>query len=116
MRYSDALAGFSIDTKICADDKPCDEYQVPSGNQNQRCWVSIKSGQALAVECVLETTAMFYQVDLIIDGVLRNTFLSSTIKHPRKRTAEVNFEQGIYKENKSLYQANLKTSILRFGM
>lgn len=113
MHYIDTSAECSVTARICADGTPCDEYHIPSEGENQRCWVSVETGQTLSIDCIIEMTALHYQVDLIIDGVLRNTFLSKSIGDTQKRTESIVFTEGTYKKCRTFFQSHLSVCVLK---
>lgn len=108
MHYIDTSAKCSVTAMIRADGAPCDEYHIPSEDVGQRCWVSLETGQTLSIDCIIEMTALYCQVDLIIDGVLRNTFLSKSIEDTQKRTESITFTEGTYKKGRTFFQSHLR--------
>lgn len=49
------------------------EYNVVNDGKTIQCWVSVETGQSIVPSCVLRTSVSHYQMELLVDGVLRDT-------------------------------------------
>lgn len=113
MHFIDPVSECSVSVNIYVDSTICHEYQLSGRDGNQQCWIAVEADQVLSVQCNVEMYTRRYQVDLIVDGVLRNSWLSSRVEKIQKRAVTIDFSKGIYKDIRSLYECILRTSSLR---
>ena len=115
MRCIDHVNGCSAEVVIHADNIACSEYQVsgvPGQETTLQCWLPIESGQVLTVSCDLEMTSLMYHVDLIVDGILRNVWVSTIGQKAKLRESHIEFEEGIFKHIRSLHRSSMKVARL----
>lgn len=115
MRCYDPPSGCSAEVRVLADKAVCGEYQVSGQDTNVQCWIPVVSGQEITVQCDLEMTSFIFQVDLIVDGVLRNTWVSTIGQKAKLRESHIEFEEGIFKSVRSLHRSPLRTARLGPG-
>lgn len=70
----------------------------------------------MSLVCNLEINARALVVDLIVDGILRDTRLARPEEKIRKRTSTIDFSKGIFDNKGSLFECALRTSSLRQRM
>ena len=58
---------------VLADGVICAEYNVELTGRDLQCWIPVAAGQELTLECAAALSSLRYQIDLIVDGVLRDT-------------------------------------------
>lgn len=116
MHFIEPVSECSISVNILADGITCREYQPSGGDGNQQCWIAVEANQVLSVQCNVEMVARKYHVDLIVDGILRNSWISSRVEKIQKRASTIDFSKGIYKDIRSLFEGCLRTSSLRQRM
>lgn len=115
MRFDDIVSGCSATIRIFADGIPCADNLPSRDNENQQCWIAVKAGQVLSIHCNLEMISKKYQIDLIVDGILRNTWISSEVFKTQTRKSSIEFSTAIVKEVRSLRQCSMTTSSLKNG-
>ena len=116
MRYVDAPKGDSVAVTVRMDGVDCPELCPSSEGNNSQCWIAVKAGQALSVLIDLELNASQYQVDLVIDGVVRNIWLATVTPRNDSRKALFEFFEGVHKYYRSLFRSGMYTSRLEHGM
>ncbi len=115
MRCLDTTSSCSADVRVFADKVECGEYQVSGEDKNVQCWIPVVSGQELTIQCDLTMTSLLYHVDLIIDGVLRNVWVSTIGQKTKPRDSQFEFEEGIFKSVRSLHRSPMRTARLGQG-
>lgn len=114
MHFIDPASGCSTSVGICVDGATCHEYKISGGAGNQQCWIAVEADQVLSIQCNIGMIARKHQVDLIIDGILRNTWLSGRLSAKTQvQPALIDFSKGIYKDSRSILECRLRTSSLR---
>ena len=112
MRYSDLPAGCSATVEVLADEIICPEHSQSDAEQRLQSWIVIKSGQSISLKCSLRISTKAYQVDLLIDGILRNTFVSPRIRGMVRRE-DITFEHGVCRMGRGLFYGFMKTCELK---
>ncbi len=115
MRCQDPPSCCTAEVRVLADKVACGEYQVSGQDTNVQCWVPVVSGQELTVQCNLEMTSLVFHVDLIVDGVLRNVWVSTIGQKEKLRESHIEFEEGIFKSVRSLHRSPMKVARLGQG-
>lgn len=115
MRCYDPAQGCSAEVRVLADKALCGEYQVSGQDTNVQCWIPVVSGQEITIQCDLEMTSLIIQVDLIVDGVLRNVWVSTIGQKAKLRESHIEFEEGIFKSVRSLHRSPMRTARLGQG-
>ena len=115
MLCGDTTIGCSAEVRVTADGAECREYKVSGDKTNVQCWIPVESGQQLCIQCELTMTTLLYHVDLIVDGVLRNVWVSTIGQKAKTRDSQFSFEEGIFKSVRSLHRSPMKTARLGPG-
>ena len=108
----------SAEVVVLADKTPCTEFEVtgvPGDDIVSQCWIPVESSQFLTISCNLEMTSLMYHVDLIVDGVLRNVWVSTIGQKSKLRETHIEFEEGIFKQARSLHRSAMKVARLGQG-
>ena len=116
MRYLDENNGDSIAITVRTDGVDCPELRPSDQGTSCQCWIAVKSGQSLSVLVDLELNTSQYQVDLVVDGVVRNIKLSTVTPKNEGRQATFEFYEGVHKYMRSLFRSGMKTSRLQTCM
>ena len=116
MRFAEPFSGCSVTVEAFADDILCPENLSSSDNGNQQCWIAVKAGQILSIKCHTEMITKKYQIDMIVDGILRSSWLSSEVSKVQTRKASIDFSEAVVKVVRSLRFFKLTTSSLVNGM
>ena len=110
MRLEDTISKCSASVTILADGRECPEYDIKGDETgNLCCYIPLMSDQVISVQISLDMTSEHFEVDLFTDGVIRNFWQSTRNAVNRHRAPNVEFTQGIYKDGRSLYRANMTT-------
>ncbi|KAL8714665.1 MAG: hypothetical protein Q9220_001614 [cf. Caloplaca sp. 1 TL-2023] len=113
MRFQDEPANCSATVTVLADGRECPEYMMKHDEQgNISCYIPLMSDQTITVEIALDMTAEHFEVDLFTDGVIRNFWQSTRNTVNKHRAPKVTFHQGIYRDQRSLYRADMVTGCL----
>ncbi|KAL8945951.1 MAG: hypothetical protein Q9222_007586 [Ikaeria aurantiellina] len=113
MHYLDDIAMCSANVTVLADGRECPEYMMKGDEQgNLSCYIPLMSEQTITVEIALDMTSEHFEVDLFTDGVIRNFWQSTRNTVNKHRAPKVTFHQGIYKDQRSLYRAEMVTSCI----
>lgn len=89
--------GSSVGVEVLADGKVCKEHAQSNLGEVQECWIAVKIGQNLRIKVGLNMASRQYQVDLNIDGVLRNIWVSNTTDTDEIRNNLIVFSEGIHR-------------------
>ncbi|KAI9704163.1 MAG: hypothetical protein M1836_007024 [Candelina mexicana] len=81
---------------VRANGVPCAEYNTSHSGRHLSCWVHVDHRQTITIDYEFRTRGVCYQVDLIVDGFLRET---STLTSKKIREFRLNnhFETAYYK-------------------
>ena len=112
MRYSNGTKNNDVTAIVRADGLDCPELGGSSTGSTGQCWIALKSGQALTVFCDVKLETSQYQVDLVIDGVLRNIAVSTVCPRNEDRGEIVEFFEGNHKQFRSLFRSPMVVSRL----
>lgn len=110
MRYTNGTKNNDVTAVVRADGLDCPELRRSSAGSSGQCWIAVKSGQAISVFCDLKLEASQYQVDLVVDGVLRNIVVSTVCPRNEDRGEIVEFFEGNHKHFRSLFRSPMITS------
>ena len=113
MRYTDGTNNNDITCVVRADGLDCPELRSSTAGVNGQAWIAVKSGQAISVFCDVKLSASQYQLDLVIDGVLRNIVVSTVCPRNEDREEIVEFFEGNHKYARSLFRSPMITSRLQ---
>ena len=102
----------SIVAKVSTDDVPCTEYGVTTNGNTKQSWIAVRNDQIITIECIVRTAKMPYQVDLIVDGILRDVCVN---RNSGMDEIPVSFKTGVLKGSRSLWRGKLKTTLLGSG-
>ncbi|KAL9118115.1 MAG: hypothetical protein Q9187_005346 [Circinaria calcarea] len=112
MQYSEGVPYRSATAAITADNLQCTEYRVSTTNNVVEGFICVKKGQTLEINCKVVIDTDDCQVDLIIDGILRESMTSRKKSAHRKNFA---FKHGIYKIKRKTWKGSIKVSDLDLG-
>ncbi|KAL8909155.1 MAG: hypothetical protein Q9171_005160 [Xanthocarpia ochracea] len=110
MRFSDHIANCHATVKITADGHECPQYNIMGDEHgNMLCYIPLMSEQVVTVEVALDMVSEHFEVDLFVDGVVRNFWQSTRNTVNKHRAPIVGFTQGIYKDTRSMYRSDMVT-------
>ena len=113
MRFSDHIASCHATVKITADGHECPQYNIMGDEHgNMLCYIPLMSEQVVTVEVALDMVSEHFEVDLFVDGVIRNFWQSTRNTVNKHRAPIVGFTQGIYKDTRSMYRSEMVTVAL----
>ena len=116
MRYVNDTKGDAVGVIVRSDGVDCPELRLSSEGNNAQCWIAVKAGQAISVLIELELNTSQYQIDLVIDGVLRNIWVSTVTPSNESRKALLECFEGVHKYYRSLFRSGMYTSRLDDGI
>ena len=93
MQYSDSVPYRSATATVTADNLQCTEHRVSTTNNVVESFICVKRGQTLEIDCEVVIDTDDCQVDLIIDGILRES-MTNRKKSAHKKFA---FKHGLHK-------------------
>lgn len=108
MRYQDG--DDLIDVAIRANGVDCPELNSSYGQLQYQTWIAVSAGQSITAMVDLKMSASQFQVDLVVDGVLRNHHNSTACPSNKFRQEKMEFFEGIHKIDRSLIRSEMKTS------
>ena len=109
MQYSEGVPYRSATAVITADNLQCTEYRVSTTNNVVEGFICVKKGQTLEINCEAVIDTDDCQVDLIMDGILRESMTSRKKSANKKNFA---FKHGIYKIKRKTWKGYIKVSDL----
>lgn len=113
MRFSDHIAKCHATVKIMADGHECPQYKITGDEHgNMQCYIPLMSEQVITAEVELDMVSEHFEVDLFIDGVIRNFWQSTRNSVNKHRAPIVGFTQGIYKDTRSMYRSDMITAAI----
>lgn len=115
MRIFEVVPGNRIGVSVLVNREPAEEYSVSGPQLQQECWIPVGGGDTLSVRCDTTMNTEYFQVDLVVDGVMRNSFGSTKVTKNLKRIEDIMFAEGVYKFQRSLHRSTLKVSRLGRG-
>lgn len=77
-----------------------------------QCYIPLMSEQTITVAVQLDMVSEHFEVDLFVDGVIRNFWQSTRNPVNKHRAPLVVFSQGIYKDTRSLYRSSMTTAAI----
>ena len=107
--------GSSVGVEVLADGHSCKEHAMCSQDEVQECWIAVKIGQALRIKVDLSMASRQYEVDLNIDGVLRNIWVADTTDQDEIRNDLIAFSEGVHRSGRSLRRAKLTVGGYKLG-
>ncbi len=116
MRYLDQSTNDSVAVTVRTDAVDCPELRPSNERLECQCWIAVHSGQNISVLVDLELSTSQFQVDLVVDGIVRNMHVSTVTPKNEGRQILFEFYKGIYKNHRSYYLTEMKTSRLLTGM
>ncbi|KAI4280469.1 MAG: hypothetical protein L6R38_004444 [Xanthoria sp. 2 TBL-2021] len=113
MRFSDHIAKCHATVKIMADGHECPQYKITGDEHgNMQCYIPLMSEQVVTAEVQLDMVSEHFEVDLFVDGVIRNFWQSTRNSVNKHRAPIVGFTQGIYKDTRSMYRSDMITAAI----
>lgn len=116
MRYLDEDKGDSVAITVRSDGVDCPELRPSSEGNSSQCWIAVKAGQQISVLVDLELKTSQFQVDLVIDGVVRNIWLSTVTPRHENRKVLFEFFEGVHKSFRSIYRSGMYVSRIEESM
>ena len=110
MHYTDGTKNNDVTAVVRADGLDCPALRPSTAGSDSQCWIAVKSGQTISVFCDVKLAASQYQLDLVIDGVLRNIVVSTVCPRNEDREEIVEFFEGNHKYARSLFRSPMITS------
>ncbi|QDS72504.1 hypothetical protein FKW77_000038 [Venturia effusa] len=102
MKCIDNQGDRKADAVVRAGGQPCDEYGTHLASDGAICtWVPVNHGQKIVIETGFAGMTKEIQIDLVVDGVLRNSE-KTTRKAEKKDRKSERFEHGFYAQSKSV--------------
>lgn len=113
MKCADSASDRKADAVVRASGQPCDEYGTYLASDGAICsWIPVNDGQKIVVETSFVGMTKEIQIDLVIDGILRNSEKTNRKAEKKDRKFE-RFEHGFYAQSKSVInQAELEVKTL----
>lgn len=113
MKCSENTGDRKADAVVRAGGQLCDEYGTHLASDGAICsWIAITDGQKIVVETGFVGMTREISIDLVIDGVLRNSEKTNRKAEKKDRKFE-RFEHGFYAQSKSVInQAELEIKAL----
>ncbi|KAL8826539.1 MAG: hypothetical protein Q9191_003743 [Dirinaria sp. TL-2023a] len=108
MRYTDEAKKDIVAVTVRTDGVDCPELLPSSEGNSSQCWIAVKASQTLSVLVDLKLNTSHYQVDLVIDGVLRNIWLATSTPRNDSRKALFEFYEGVHKYDRSIFRNSSK--------
>ncbi|KAI9724492.1 MAG: hypothetical protein M1812_000560 [Candelaria pacifica] len=96
MRFGETNEDTRGRVTILADGVPCAEYDPVHNGARLSCWIPVKVNQTMKIRCDFKTQAKKCQVDVIVDGILRQTVVHTT--QSRNTTIKELFSTGYYRK------------------
>ena len=112
MHYNSTDPSFSLTATILADELEICEYQPTVNDRYMQCWVPVATGQVISVNCNLEMAAVVHHVDFLVDGIIRDTWISRRNQH----NANLVFDQAYFRQKRTLVFGTMRTSDIGAGM
>ena len=108
MHYTDASSNLSALAfiKFYGDQKLV-EHRGNTVKNVTECFVAVKSGDTLTVHCEADFGGTECQVDLIVDGILRESIYVRATKKTSKK--DFNFHHGVHKVSRKTWRGKLIT-------
>lgn len=101
MKCIDNTGDRKADAVVRAGSQLCDEYGTHLASDGAICsWIPVNDGQKIIVEAGFVGLTREIQIDLVIDGVLRNSDKTNRKAEKKDRKSE-RFEHGYYAQSKS---------------
>ena len=95
----------TISAVVFSNHDECEEYSVTTVGNTTQGWIAVATGRWITVRCKIFVSRPPYQVDFIVDGVLRDVFVG------RKRgMSKKSFNTGVFIREGILGRAELQTS------
>lgn len=116
MHYIDELNHDCVNVTVRTDGVDCPELRRSVAGPESQCWIAVRSGQSITVLVDLELSTSQFQVDLVVDGIVRNMYVSTVTPKNEGRKNVFEFFQGVVRSQRSLYFTDMKTSRLVTGV
>ena len=109
MRYQETAGGPLAEAICVVNGKDCTELQRTAHINIQECFISGEAEQKLKVRLRLDDVYSNCQADLVIDGIVRNTFLCGNTCTRTRRNV---FEHGTWEIEGKIYRGLFKLAEL----
>jgi len=103
MKCHDNNSNSVVPAYVQAGHLTCPEYNIINTDRTCQSWIPVDSGMTITLGCDVRTPVTRYQIDLIVDGVLRNT------KPVEKRSPRLRHElfEDAYFRDKAFVQCGI---------
>ena len=102
-----------IDVAILAEGVELPELGPGYGQPQNQTWIAVKSNKRITAMVELLLNASQFQVDFMVDGVVRNIYVSTACPSNQVRKLKFEFIEAVHKKHRSLYRTLLMTSNLK---
>lgn len=106
MHCKDASSSFSLTAEFLADGVELCEYEPTVNDRHMQCWVPVATGQVISVNCDLDMAGIAHHVDFLVDGIIRDTWISKKNQH----SANLTFEEVFFRQGRNLVSGTMKLS------
>ncbi|KAL8672961.1 MAG: hypothetical protein Q9168_002594 [Polycauliona sp. 1 TL-2023] len=94
-----------------ADGHECPQYKITGDEHgNMQCYIPLMSEQVITIDVDLDMVSEHFEVDLFVDGVIRNFWQSTRNSVNKHRAPSVSFTQAIHKDTRSMYRSDMITA------
>ena len=107
--------GSSVSVEVLADGHLCKEHALSLQDEVQECWIVVKTGQNLRIKVDLSIASRQYEVDLNVDGVLRNIWVADSTDQDEMRSNLIAFSEGVHRSGRSLRRSKLAVGGYKLG-
>lgn len=112
MRCCEIDPSFSLNASFLAGGLEICEFEPTVKGRHMQCWVPVETGQVISVKCELGMGGFVHHVDFLVDGVIRNTWISKKNQHK----ADITFEEGYFRPGRSLVSGTMRVSNIGAAM
>ncbi|KAA6407426.1 MAG: hypothetical protein FRX48_08669 [Lasallia pustulata] len=105
MHCSQTDPPFILSATFLADGLEICEYEPTVKDRHVQCWVPVSTGQIISVNCKLQTAGIVHHVDFLVDGIIRDTWISKK----NQQDASLVFDQAYVRQERNLVLGTMKT-------
>lgn len=110
MKALDLESVASVSVK--AGGRPCDEFLVKRNATELSCWIAAREGDMIRVEYMYSPSSFFWQIDLLIDGILVESKTQRPLKWSHLNTNDA-FESCSWREQDEVQVHNVGMKLVR---
>lgn len=112
MRCREVGPSSSLNASFLADGLKISEFEPTVKGTHMHCLVPVKTGQVISVQCELQMKGVVHHVDFLVDGIIRDTWMSKK----DQREAKITFEKGYFRQGRFLVSGTMRPSNIGAGM